>query len=47
MSFNREAMPVYRAFHTQLDPHNFFNHTLRGESEVNLRSVTNQFNKKQ
>ena len=46
-SINREALTVYSIFYTQLDVHNIFNHTLRGGSEVNLRSVTNAFNKKQ
>ena len=40
-SINREAVPVYSTFQTQLDPHDWINHTLRGESEVKLRSVTN------
>ena len=44
---SREAAPVDSVFHTQLDGHDCVNHTLRGETEVNGRSVTNPFNKKQ
>ena len=39
-SFNRELVPVYSAFHTQLNLHVWFNHTLWNEMRVTFRSVT-------
>ena len=39
--FNHETVPVYHAFHFQLDLHLLFNHTLRDKSGIKLRSVTN------
>jgi len=39
-SFNLERVPVYSAFHTQLDLHVWFNRTLQKEIGENVRSVS-------
>ena len=42
IAFNHEIVPVYSAFHTQVDLHLSFNPTLRNNIGMNLRSITNE-----
>ena len=42
-SFNNEFVPVYSPFHTQLDLHVWFNHTLRNRIGLHESKISNQW----